>query len=693
MIFPTNDEDRFYFLKNYLPPQCDIKLKRINNEVERKRFEILEVERFISLSLLTKTKKYPAKYMPPIKEFINMLENQTFLTPKDVHPSFVQQSSLLVNFAYSNPKQLAIGVAKMKFSEEFPFIVSSTLPSLFGYFVSEEYMRYAERFYTTFVETQTQKVSLVVIQPFFCSVLTYRYVESVMEGFLIKIGAETHLNDGSMQNDLIEKFSAMLTSLIIKFMCLLPSAFFNIFKVVLNNKWKRENLVQLFFSNFARPQFLSYVEASPFSSSRSFVSQVLNNIANDDKFFTQILNSWFITLPNLDILSIYTPFNHMYLTLLLTVSDVEMAAQCCKIGGLLPNTLNDIDYSLYKTHKVKFSPINIRVYPRDLKTPSAQIDHILIPQYDVKPSDAQLDVSYRAMKAVTPHGSTVYEQLCKRKSKDKIFLDYSLQKSLNEMQEQTNSLEKYLVVMFNEKLLDNLSEIVRSREFFIKLPFALHQILDKKNTHIKYSHFVKKFPSINVKKTLYLYFLYNRIQICFDRFQKEFDQLKGYWEQLSKNRRVSCDLTVVNNLRDAPRNIYLEAADTIQSLGSAYISRQFELMIKALKMIQIIDKSQFLDILRTLLIITNSSYVPLVYIVFNEYVIKSKVYREMMPEKEYKLWIKFERFLLVYMDDNEIKEARGLFVNLCSKVANFKQEQTQSSSKSKSKSKKGKSKK
>ncbi|OHT17630.1 hypothetical protein TRFO_00899 [Tritrichomonas foetus] len=692
-MFPDDDLERFYFLKKHLPPPCDDLMKKTYTKVEQTRAEILEVERFISLSLLTRTSRYPVKFMPPIKDFVNMLENQVPLTAEDVSPSFVQHTSLLVSYVYGNIEQLVNGVAAMKFSDEFPFIVSSMLPSLFGFFVSAEYMEHAVKFYTTFVKTQRQKVTLVVIQPFFCSVLTYRFVESVMDGLLFKLGAESELNNESTFQDFMAKYSNLLTKLLVDNMPLLPSSFFEIFRVVLNNKWKKPNMISLFFSNFVKPQFVMYTQASPYPKKCLFVSKLVDNIANNDQYFTQILNSWFLTKPNLEILSIYTPYNQVFITLFLSIADVIMTTTCLLKAGPLPNGLGDPDLSDYK-QKTKFCPMTVRVYPKGLKAPPFEADRLLIPYFEPKGNNPLFDHTYRAMKSVIPKYITVYEKLVERKEKNAVFVDYALQQALREMRLCTESLEKYLVCKYQANLLNELREIVRSREFFIKMPFEKKVMNEERK--IYYYDVVKKFPTINVRRTLFLYFVYNSMSQSMEKYQAEFELLDEKWHELSISRRTSSELNQVNGLNRSAQIIFWKSIDVIQSIGSSPIPRRFELIMNALKMIKTIDESLFSKLLRSAMIFANSSFVPRSYIVLNEYAIKREIFTNMLTEEDYKLWIDFEVFVLAYANDNDnpstldlILEIRNSIISDISKSAKkLSKKSSKSPSNKKSKSRK-----
>lgn len=668
-MIPTNDIERFKFLKMHAPPACDDLLKKIYSDIDQKRIEILEAERFINLSLLTRTKKYPVGFMPPRDTFISMLETQVLLTSEEIDPSFVQHTSLLISYVYSNIDQLVKGVAEMSDSEVFPFIVSSMLPSIFGFFISAEYMQYAVQFYKTFIRTQKHKLSLIVIQPFFFSISTYLYIENVMEAFLIKFGTESIPKNEPFPQEFMNKYSKLLTKLLIEAMPLLPAAFFEIFKTVLEDKWSKTHLVYLFFDSFLRPQFVNYLQASPFSEKR-YVHLIIDNIAKNDIYFTQIFNSWYMTIPKHEILPIFTPFKQVFVTLFLSIADVQMATECCLKGGKLPSVLDDINCTKYGDD-INFNPFLARIYTKELKALQPKVDPLIIPFYETAPTDPNFERTYRAMKSVIPKTTTVYEELIKRDHKETDFVEYALQKAIAEKQNQLESLENYLVAKYYHNLLIDLREIVRSREDFIKIPFVLKNSRGRIMSNI----ISKNFLSIHAKRVIFFNSISRNISLVYNELRDDFRNLIEKWEQLSLSRKKNRELGLVNTMSNSRQLNFWQAVNIVSCLISVPISRSFELLMKALKVIHLINAEKFNELLRTLMIFSKSKYVPFVFEILNEFAIKNPTFKAMLDEEEYVLWLAFERFLLAYsnanLDENETNETRDIFININYKIINF----------------------
>lgn len=665
-MLPESDIERFNFLKMHSPPAVDDLLKKIYTDIDKKRIEILEAERFINLSLLTRTTKYPEKFMPPMNEFIAMLENQVVLTSEEIDPSFVQHTSLLISYVYGNIDQLVKGVAAMSQSEEFPFIVSSMLPSIFGFFISAEYMQYALNFYKTFIRTQKKNLSLIVIQPFFCSIFTYRYIENVMESFLIKFGTETIRKNEPFPQEFMNKYSNLLTKLLIEALPLLPAAFFEIFKTVLEDKWNKTKLVHLFFSSFLKPQFLMYLRSSPFND-EGYVRQIIDNIARNDKYFTQIINSWYIAIPKYEIFPIYTPFKQVFVTLFLSIADVMMTTTCLLKGGTLPGVLDDMSCFKYGP-EIKFNPLIVRIYTKELKVLPPKVDPLIMPLSNPIESNPNFDRTYRAMKSVIPKTTTVFEELLKHENQTTEFTNYALQKAIAEKQSQIESLENYLVAKYYHNRLIDLREIVRSREDFIKIPFVLQIAQSGKS----FKDVSQTFLSNHAKRVLFLCTIKKNVHYVYDELIIDFRNLIKSWDQLSFSRRKNCELNFVNTMSKSRQENFWQACNIISCLTRVPIYRTFELLMKAIKMIYLINSERFHDLLRTAMIFSKSKFVPLVFELQNEFAIKNMTFREMLYENEYEIWIAFESFLLTYAngnpEKNENNDTRDALIQVSNKI-------------------------
>lgn len=201
-------------------------------------------------------------------ELIQSLFQQTksIMVPKVL--IFNQESSFLINYLENNSTELAREVVKSKSTLnilDYYHLIFQIIPSIFGYFHSQEHLDSASIFYQNIVDfiSEDPKTSVRIFQPFLNSPSTYRYIEYVMNKLFKKLILSKRFKDIDFndktsvlyqeynlnRNKVTKKFLHYLT----KAIPLLPIQILHIFRKIkrkYNDKWSTNDWYKLFFSIF-----------------------------------------------------------------------------------------------------------------------------------------------------------------------------------------------------------------------------------------------------------------------------------------------------------------------------------------------------------------------------------------------------------------------------------------------------------
>jgi len=121
-------------------------------------------------------------YFPPREKLDNLFYPQTQGTFSRL-TQFSQNSSFLVDFLISDLKTFAQCVIGRSSCPDFEHIVHAVIPSIFGYFSCLEHLKNAFLFYESVVELAPPQLAVQIIEPFFNSVCTFRFLEHALDNF------------------------------------------------------------------------------------------------------------------------------------------------------------------------------------------------------------------------------------------------------------------------------------------------------------------------------------------------------------------------------------------------------------------------------------------------------------------------------------------------------------------------------
>ncbi|OHT10840.1 hypothetical protein TRFO_19726 [Tritrichomonas foetus] len=355
-----------------VPPNSYDLANEFLDDMESVRFDAITRHRTLTvlpIAMLSES-KYPSRFLPQQKAFIQHVLSRPVLTSREATPTFIQFASLLVNFVYKNIQLFAKAVSVRMAKGDSHFLIYSSVPSFFGFFTSHDHSIAAAEFYTCVMKTVPPEYSAEVIQPFLNSALTHRFIESAIYPLALRFSlyfqgnytSKPKSGRDSKTNQTITSLARSLRSLILAAAPLLPDVIRIIFSETIILHWTPEEFSFLFFEHFFKLASSLYISASPFLRYAPLLNDIIDVIHEENAIKAEDLidsrnGSFHIAPP------IYSTLGLPYLDFALTVADVAVAANALTQICELPPALRGISYAKFPKAKL-FKMFAVRAFVR-----------------------------------------------------------------------------------------------------------------------------------------------------------------------------------------------------------------------------------------------------------------------------------------------------------------------------------------
>ena len=180
-----NEEKLYQFLKVHLPSNINPLLYNCSSEIENARKQIILQQRMIHCFSLLSVPHYPKKHVPEQSKLVEFIfsQFQNSISTNELSSEFLQDASIFIPHIYNNLGQFANSIIQCSKSQYFDYIINSAIPSIFGFFSSDEYTKLASVFYTHIVGKASPEIAIQILAPFFQSLPTFRFIVCVMTPF------------------------------------------------------------------------------------------------------------------------------------------------------------------------------------------------------------------------------------------------------------------------------------------------------------------------------------------------------------------------------------------------------------------------------------------------------------------------------------------------------------------------------
>jgi len=697
MDFPNDTREKYNFLINNCPSNCQDILSECLQTSDVIRQDILLMERTVSLLPILSSPSYPNGVIPPRNDILKYIMCPKVLAPQDITPSFIQHASLFIAFIHGKPDLFAKVVVARYGTPDFHFVVFSVVPAFFGFFCTNEHITLSLPFFRNVIDIAPPQIAKVILQPFFCSVSSFRFIEAVMAPFCNKFGAETRFDEVNRQASLVPIFANELLNCIREAGTLLPAGVLELFKAMVKKNWSLAQLIEMFFTQFFDHQSIVWIASSPFSHRISVFQKILQGSISNVKMVREVFRYFTTVGSSFGVPDAYRVFDHPYIQLLVTVADIMCASRCYSTQNELPFTLRDVNYENYSID-VRFSPFWIRVFPKSMSIYNESSQQLIFISQDLipLPNNQEYERLYRQLKEeFVNRGLFLYEILSNGYennnrllksvystgiTKNELFMKYILASSTNSLIERTKQFESMLAFTLHKRILIQWRDLVESRQRALMSPIAIKaakRAIESSPNDIRsaFVHSSKIFKSNELKKLQFILIIEPSITNALNSNEHLFTKLKKEWDRLIITYHENLDTSDVSILPRASQYIFWESIEELRAMEKVFLTRQFELMLAFLKKLKLINvqKSQIDLLFKTAVVMARSSVIISDYLLFDCFIIKNQLFRPLVSDIIINQWEIFGDFLFKLVSNTPvidiIKEINKVIAGFCPEIS------------------------
>lgn len=613
--------------------------KACNRRVEAVIEQILVQERVVfAYHVSCLTSGYPHKMLPKQPQLLKSALERGPAACHDIPPGVRQHLSLVLTYIHSHVDVFAKAVVENASDESFGFVVTSVIPSAFGYFSSEESLKVASVFYTHVLANAPPKLARRILAPFFNSLASFRYVEAVMSSFTTKFGLQLVLNEESKRGVANHGLVQELYDNIIKYIPLLPASYGTLIQVMKTLSWTVEDIRKLLISKFFFPMIKTWVMSSPFAAGIDVLRSVVYETFND-KNFQQIYQKLVSFHSCFELPSMFRCFNLPYSAYTVSIAEVLTAFRLLKKSSVLPLSI-DLNLCESAPRDDYYIPLVVNVFPHEsfgfvALTP---IVFSVKELYQADDGSPEYERTYRAILREN-EGQSVYSSLQTPKFEalrnDTSFCDFALKKSLAAMSKEARSFETLVSNMVYLKVLTGWCELSNRRVTNeLLLPLLKTKTVELPAT-LKSNLFLAR--------VLFLYSIENRLESALKANSHEISKLERNWMKFLERKRDEHS-PAIRSLSRAHKTVFWAAVEELSSLPNAPLHRQYEIISSVLQKAELIDSS--LDFLLHVAVMADSRIFASRLLLFSTLAINGTNFIDLMPESDVRLWAKTQSALL-----------------------------------------------
>lgn len=678
--------NQYKFYKKHVPPTASTLFEQSSYELDQIRRAVLNTHRIVALTdFLVRPKKDNMIKYPLSKKFKPraFVLNPTILTMQNhLNPFLVQQATSLFNNIYQNtsiivdslllysksvpsfdsfslstfidnlknPKQrspikrpLALAASSSHNSlKEFNFLATSAIPSLFGYFSSNEHINLSMPFFVKVISsTDCFPLITVVLAPFFSAPCLYRFFESSLTPFFDSFIRDTQ----KFTKNVIQEYGKHLTAHFSSKTELIPHTHVVLLRMMFA-KFGEIATSNFFQESILRPQVIQW-QASistkipkelDLIDSDSKNSRLKSKLKDDEQISYEIIRLIFEEIDSHAILQSvlkseslieppfqYTVFEDPFLYFLTSISDLRALYHL--FIKTVTNPSSFFSMKIFDTEDVdENSVFFFRTYPsHQLKTQLSR-NALIFPNYTIKvPRDDRKERQWRAIENLAEEQEISPMSIVKeleRKSKGKSdfddnennyqtitvtnpnisdkemseFVDYALISTLKHLTNSADVFEQFLIQMNDLRQSKEWLSISLLHEHAALLPIAKEIALQKEKkygTDMFKSHsnflyvFEKASMRIQSKSILrfqYLFIVQRFIKKLIGEFDKDFEKVKEKITDIFQRNIQSLD-SLNTNLNPTRSTIFWEAVELFRTAQCDDLPYQFSNLMRSLDLL------------------------------------------------------------------------------------------------------------
>jgi len=645
-----------------------------NTTIEQIQKDLLLVQRSSSILPLVTLSLYPSYVCPSRDDISKHIISPNVLPPQDATPTFIQQTSILFSYLQSNPDFFAKAVVGRSKKSDFMFLLHSVIPSVYGFFSSLEHVELALLFYSHIIRITKPQMAMKILQPILCSIGSSRFIECVMQKFLVKFGSEKRFDSQTKDKKLIDSFAVLLSKFIFLFLPLIPSQFLVLIHIASSHGWTGNDVYELLQKCFLGPLFSLWFKSTPFASRITVFQSIMDSLFSNTVFSKGLVSSILTVESSFDLPELFRPFKHKYLLFFVTVADIICIHKSIKSFKEMPVSFEDIRFD-YFHQEIRFRPFYVRVFPKGISQTVIPYRPLLFSKQGSDTiQNSDFERAYREIDYQIDRKLSVYEIVSIDDSKyDEEFKDYCLKKSLDDVYQRSEAFEQLIISQMYLSILKEWRDLIYETQNAFFLPIAIKAakaISTIMHAHLAFQKSSKKFKNISIKRIQYLVIIEPVFLKMIEENMQDFEKLTTGYSCILKKSVDTINIFFINECKTSVQYIFWEVVEEMRSIPNISYVWKFEILISVLSKLHKIakDKKEYLQMVEVAVAFANIDVLPQLFLLFNKLLVQNTTFAPMISDTELYIWTSLETILLT--TTNQDLGIQRLFLSISAAIKN-----------------------
>ena len=600
-------EQKLEKYRHVVPLDADDLIKDMNEKITDFRDGNLILQRKCMIIQLVKKMGSLPPPLPSRENVFDILSIVPDALMQKVHPQQIQFCTFLIGHIYQNPPIFANCVrlfCKHATKQTIASIAGSVIPSIYGFYSSNEHISLVFPFFCSLVVTAPHDLVLSILLPFYCSSCTYRFIENVYARFGFKFCHDVRYDTDEQNESIVRRYGNLFQEAVAESFCLLSKSHQFLLRYMINEGWSRKDVMNFFLRDFVLQQLLRYVKNQPFK--RHFNQlKYFTAFVHADADFCQPLYQVLANRRSIyEIPFAYEVFECQYVKLLMTPFDVDMTIKILMCNGALPDNVRPfLEPRAYLD--VNYESFMFRVYsrkppvcdPTDTWRPIVFSERI---DSGEKVSDQGNERAWRLLLrkceedgCIDPIEHLKTSTITDVISPDKVqaFTNYAIHRYLDLLSNRALTFERFIVYKMYSRTLEQWNNLIRAHFDMINVPWALentssalHLINTKKlSTLHEALQIIKTYPRFELP-----YVTQHYLPVIVDKsLKQELDVINAAWTVLIMDARQSLSLPVEWKNSRMNRLVW-DAIEHFKSMNFVEFRDMLQVMLESVELVEMV---------------------------------------------------------------------------------------------------------
>jgi hypothetical protein len=290
-----------------------------------------------------------------------------------------QNAAFLVSHLLEFPKMFASAIVRRARSSEHNLIIHTSLPAIFGFFSSDGQLDNAFHFYQHVSDLAKPDLAVRIIEPFFNSPSTFRFLEFALDRFFRDFMLDYAVTPEHERTALVPLHGASLLQCFVQAVPLLPRQHLDLLKYLHSKPFPNQPLADLFLVRFLWPATTNWLRSLGGDEQMTFLDEVLVSIGEQKPLIKKLWQTIFHAVSVFEVPQLFQAFDHYHLLYYLCVNDVILIAKLLDGQRLLPKSITLAEFTgIDGTYRYNW--FWCHVFPKDISPFSTHRGNLIFPE-------------------------------------------------------------------------------------------------------------------------------------------------------------------------------------------------------------------------------------------------------------------------------------------------------------------------